>query len=293
MQSSSLRNALVVAASVLALSAGAAGWLRDDEANPRVAALEGELAAARDAATKAERERATLAAEVARLEAQLEERSAAAADIDAAPGASAAPEDALAEAAPDDDAQADAATSDADTTARGILGRLDVDRLVASGFNRQEIDRFRARVDDLQLRRLYLRDRAAREGWIDTPRFAEESSALDAELFGLRTEFEEPLYDWMLYSMGHPNRVAVLDVIPGSAGESAGLVRGDVIVRYDDRLMLSATELRDATLDGRAGETVEVEVQRAGEPEPQRVFLPRGPMGLVLGPTALEPSPAS
>ena len=69
----------------------------------------------------------------------------------------------------------------------------------------------------------------------------------------------------MLYSTGHPNRVAVREVISGSAGDSAGLLRGDVIVRYDDQLVLSPGELRDATTQGRAGELVELEVQREGE----------------------------
>jgi hypothetical protein len=40
----------------------------------------------------------------------------------------------------------------------------------------------------------------------------QESRALFDELVGLRKEFDEPLYDWVLYSTG-PNRVAVREVI--------------------------------------------------------------------------------
>jgi S1-C subfamily serine protease len=96
----------------------------------------------------------------------------------------------------------------------------------------------------------------------------------------------------VLYSTGHPNRVAVREVISGSAGDSAGLLRGDVIVRYGDQLVLSPGELRDATTQGRAGELVELEVQREGESAPLRIFVPRGPIGITLAPTAVQPAPA-
>jgi hypothetical protein len=176
-------------------------------------------------------------------------------------------------------------------TPRGSMRAFDADRLLAAGFDRQAIEQFRARLDEIELQRLELRDQATREGWLDTPRFADESRSLFGEIVGLRDEFEEPLYDWVLYATGHPNRVAVSDVIAGGAGESAGLLPGDVILRYDDRLMLSVGELRDATTQGRAGELVAVEVQREGDSAPRRVFVPRGPIGIEIAPAALQPAP--
>lgn len=164
--------------------------------------------------------------------------------------------------------------------------------VLAAGFPPEEVDRFRARLDELELERLYLRDRATREGWLDTPRFREESGALGREFLGLRDEFDEGLYDWVMYSTGHPNRVAVTEVLSGSAAEAAGLRNGDVIVRYDQRLVLSPTELRDATATGRAGELVAIEVQRTGDPAPLRVFVPRGPLGVRMTPTRVTPPPA-
>ena len=173
-----------------------------------------------------------------------------------------------------------------------MMGSFDPDRLVAAGFHRQDVERFRARLDEIELKRLHLRDRAKRESWIETPRYLQESQALFGEMVGLRTEFDDALYDWVLYSTGHPNRVAVQSIVSGSAAESAGLQPGDVIVRYDDRLVLNAGELRDATTEGRSGELVAIEVQREGESEARRVFVPRGPIGVSLAPAAQEPAPA-
>jgi hypothetical protein len=160
-------------------------------------------------------------------------------------------------------------------TPRGSMRAFDADRLLAAGFDRQAIEQFRARLDEIELQRLELRDQATREGWLDTPRFADESRSLFGEIVGLRDEFEEPLYDWVLYATGHPNRVAV----------------SDVILRYDDQLMLSVNELREATTQGRAGELVAVEVQRDGENAPRRIFVPRGPIGIEIAPATLQPAP--
>jgi len=285
-------NSGVVLATLLALSlAGFVdAFVRARVAAERAAVLEQQLAVAQDRATADASERSALAARVASLEAAIAEATAnaSAARPDAAPTKPAPPgvfaptEDAVATNQDDSDAAAP----------HGAVGVFSVDRLVAAGFRRDDVARFRTRLDEIEMKQLYLRDQATREGWLETPRFAEESQSLAGEFLGLRGEFDEPLYDWVLYSTGHPNRVAVRDVISGGAGESAGLQRGDVIVRYDDRLVLSPNELRDATTEGRVGELIPLEVQRDGESAPRRIFVPRGPIGINLAPTALRPPPA-
>jgi PDZ domain len=292
-----IANSRTVIAALIAVSlaTGAGAWLHARTARERVSELEQELAAARDRASADAAERAALTDRVANLESELAAATAGAtaAQGDAASGALAA-SGAPASAEDETAAQAgahDASASDA-ALPPGEMGAFDAERLVAAGFRREDVTRMRARLDEIQLKRLYLRDQATREGWMGTPRFKQESQALFGELVGLRTEFDEPLYDWVLYSTGHPNRVAVREVISGSAGDSAGLLRGDVIVRYGDQLLLSPAELRDATTQGRAGELVELEVQREGESAPLRIFVPRGPIGITLAPTAVQPAPA-
>ena len=290
-------NSGAVLATLLALSlaGGVGALLRARAAGERIAALEQQLVGVQDRITADAAERSALAAQVAGLEAALAAATAgaSAARPDAtqtkpAPQGSSAP---VADAVVAIEAAPDAPDVDA-AHPHGEVGDFSSDRLIAAGFRRDDIARFRARLDEIQMKRLYLRDTATREGWLETPRFSEESQALNGEFLGLRGEFDEPLYDWVLYSTGHPNRVAIRDVISGGVGESAGLQQGDVIVRYDDRLVLSPNELVEATTQGRVGELVALEVQREGEPAPRRIFVPRGPIGISLAPTALQPPPA-
>ncbi len=279
----------------LSLAGGVGAFLRARAAEQRIAALEEQLATAHDRVTADAAERRALATRIEELGNALAAATTGAspprpeaAPARPVPQRSSAP---AADAIAADPAEPEAPDLDA-ANPHGEVGVFSADRLMAAGFRRDDVARFRARLDEIEMKRLYLRDQATREGWLETPRFAEESQSLASEFLGLRGEFEDPLYDWVLYSTGHPNRVAVRDVISGGAGESAGLQRGDVIVRYDDRLVLSPNELRDATTQGRVGESVSIEVQREGEPAPRRIFVPRGPIGINLAPTALQPPPA-
>ncbi len=173
-------------------------------------------------------------------------------------------------------------------SASRVASSFPEEQLIAAGFPRAEVRAYRERVDQIELDRLYLRDRAAREGWLDTPRYARESSTLFRELLGTREEFGDELYDWTLYSSGHPNRVQVSEVMQGSAAESVGLRAGDVVVRYGDQAIFNPMELREATLDGDAGAQTAVEVRR-GE-ELIRVFVPRGPLGVRTDVVTREPT---
>jgi hypothetical protein len=287
--------AILVLVAVVAAAVALAAWRTEHRARAqdagRIAALEAETAALRERVAEEASARAVLTLETQQLRAALEQARAHAeagrASVraePAEPAGAATPEDAAPTAEPARSAPDEA----------GIVGPASFDPapLLAAGFRPDQVERFRERLDEIELARLYLRDQATREGWLETPRYRAESRALGQEFQGLRDEFDEGLYDWALFSTGHPNRVAVTEVLSGSAAQSAGLQPGDVIVRYDDRLVLSATELRDATLDGRVGELVAVEVQRAEDPAPLRVFVPRGPLGVRMTPTRETPPPA-
>jgi len=64
-----------------------------------------------------------------------------------------------------------------------------------------------------------------------------------------------------------------------SAAGEAGLEPGDVIVRYADARVFNGRELRDATIEGQAGELVALDYERDGES--RRVYVPRGPIGIT------------
>ncbi|TFH22210.1 MAG: PDZ domain-containing protein [Myxococcales bacterium] len=159
--------------------------------------------------------------------------------------------------------------------------------LLEAGFDPGEVDAYQARMADLQMDKLYLADRAAREGWIGTDRFREENQALAEELNGTREEFGDDLYDWSLYSSGRTNRVQVASVIGGSPAAAAGIESGDIILSYGEARILGFNDLQQRTREGSAGETARVEVARGDETVHVRV--PRGPLGIHVQPTRMEP----
>jgi hypothetical protein len=189
-------------------------------------------------------------------------------------------------------AEAEQEGDDPDVEQESAQGRrrgLDVDALVAVGFSPDTVRSYKERIDQIELERLYLRDLAAREGWLDTPRFREESRDLTRAVRENRAEFGEEFYDWMLYTSGHPNRVRVDEVMDGSAAADAGLVPGDVILRYGQQRIFSPAELREATADGTAGEATAVAVLRDGQET--QIYVPRGPLGIRIDFTTEEPPP--
>jgi hypothetical protein len=167
-------------------------------------------------------------------------------------------------------------------------GDLDAESLVAAGFPAQEAAALEQRWESFELERLYLRDQATREGWLGTPRFRAEQSALDLRQEALRGELGDDAWDQVLYAAGRPNRVVVQSVLDGSPAGEAGLRAGDVILGYAGRRVFDGEELRSATTQGRAGESVAVEILR--DDTTQRVFVPRGPLGVRLGFSVTQPS---
>jgi hypothetical protein len=284
------RAALVAALLVVPVAAlvGTVRWMRagGDASSPeprgpvaRIAALEAQVAGLRVQTEEERRRRQALEGEIALLRTAL----AVSADVEARRGSGPEAAPRGASAAPEGAAGEDGNAGGPSASPAG----LDADRLVAAGFHREDVERFQTSLDGIELQRLYLRDRAGREGWLGTPRYQQESQRLETAFQELRQEFGDGLYDWALYASGYPNRVAVSEVLSGSAAESVGLRPGDVIERYDERLVLGAGELRDATAQGTTGETVAVDVRR-GE-QSLRVFVPRGPLGVRLASVAREP----
>jgi membrane-associated protease RseP (regulator of RpoE activity) len=165
--------------------------------------------------------------------------------------------------------------------------RFDEDALVEAGMRRVDAAHLRELYETVDMERLYLRDRATREGWLNTSRYAEESRALDARVDGVRGDLGDDGYDWFLFASGQFNRVLIADVLERSPASTAGIEPGDRILRYGDQRIFSATELASATTKGRPGENVTVEYERGGEV--RRATIPRGPIGVRLGAERARP----
>lgn len=134
---------------------------------------------------------------------------------------------------------------------------------------------------------LYLRDQAEREGWIRTPRYFEALQEIRSDLESIRNEMDDDAYARYLYAVGRPNQVTVRRVLSGSAAEIAGLQPGDILIGYEGSRIFAASEVRRATRDGNAGDTVTLEVLRDG----QRIqtYVPRGPLGISMSSDSVLP----
>jgi hypothetical protein len=152
---------------------------------------------------------------------------------------------------------------------------FDADALLETGLAAPEVERLRGRFAEHELAELYLRDRASREGWLQKPGYRQ---ALREMREAFRAEVGEEDYDRMLYAAGRQNRV-----------QRAGLAAGDVVLSYAGERMFEILPLTQATRGGHPGDPTEIRYVRNGEE--RRVYVPRGPLGVRLGPGRLPPAP--
>lgn len=61
---------------------------------------------------------------------------------------------------------------------------------------------------------------------------------------------------------GWPQGVSIVGVTEGSAAEAAGILKGDIVVKFDGQRIYLATDLQDILQYYKAGETVEITVMR-------------------------------
>lgn len=160
--------------------------------------------------------------------------------------------------------------------------------LVAAGIDAATAADIKRRGDEVAMQEMYLRDKAAREQWLDSPRFAEEMAALEAQRTSIREEIGDDAYDRYLFAQGQGNRVRIDDVLSESPAAQAGLQTGDMILRYGDTRIFSPDELVAATRGGTAGEAIQLDVIRNGERV--EVDVPRGPLGLRIAASQSEPT---
>jgi hypothetical protein len=163
---------------------------------------------------------------------------------------------------------------------------FDEQALVASGMDEARALELRLFFEQLELERLRLRDRGAREGW-DRSRRRDEFAALETRETSLRERLGEEGYAAYLYASGRPNRVEVASVLASAPAGQAGIRAGDRILRYANQRIYSPRQLRAATAAGTFGDPVEIEVERDGET--LQFYLARGPMGVRTDSLSIPP----
>ena len=158
------------------------------------------------------------------------------------------------------------------------------DALVGFGFLPSEIQALQSRWDEVQLEKLELADRAMRKGWLHQPRHRRQVERIDAQL---RADLGEDGYERMLIATRQPNRVVVRSVLRGSAAATAGVRDGDHLIAYAGQRLFSPNDVRKATAAGVKGESVQIQVERAGRR--LSYVVPRGPLGLQLSVAKVPP----
>ncbi len=161
------------------------------------------------------------------------------------------------------------------------------ERLISVGMPVETIQAMKVTVDQNQLEMLQLRDQAIREGWSDSEEYREQMFALRNPYRELREQFGDEAYDQYLYATGTPNRVQIRQVYTGSAAANAGLRPGDIVVSYADSSIYSMSTLRQSTLEGIAGETILLEINRDGQSF--MASAPRGPLGISMSSVVVKP----
>jgi hypothetical protein len=156
-----------------------------------------------------------------------------------------------------------------------------------AGLSSTTVTQIRNRFEQLELDRLFLRDRAQREGWMGTVRYSNEVTKLEERRQDIRNSLGDTGYDAYLYATGQPNRVMIREALQESPAKLAGIQPGDVVLRYGEKRVFTTRELQNATAGGRAGENVLVEIERNGQK--LDVYVPRGPLGVYLDADSVKP----
>ncbi|MEE9343624.1 MAG: PDZ domain-containing protein [Gammaproteobacteria bacterium] len=141
--------------------------------------------------------------------------------------------------------------------------------------------------NETEMQKLELRDNAIRNDYLNTPKYYQALRAIDDSFKTLHNEIGDRAYDHVLYATGRNNRVKVLSVIPNSPSDLAGLNKNDIILQYSDKAVFNPEELRNSTTQGHRGEYTNITLLRNGTP--LTLMVPRGPLGIRLNPTRLNP----
>ena len=176
----------------------------------------------------------------------------------------------------DDDSQDDAPTE-----------KLTVENLLKVGVTEMIAQDIIDRMSQHDFRLLDLHDRAKREGYLNSPRYHKERRELMATAPSLRSTIGNDSYDHYLYTTGQKNRVVVTSVMSDSPADQLGVQKGDVVLSYANEKVLGWRDLRELTSKGVYGEYVNLNILR--NEQLINILVPRGPLGVRLGTTVLDP----
>ncbi len=159
--------------------------------------------------------------------------------------------------------------------------------MLDAGVDPTKVNFIKESFEQAEMDKLYLRDQAKREGWINSKRYTDAAREIADRTKGLRDQLNETEYDAYLYAAGRSNRVIVSSLLSTSPASNAGIQPGDTILKYDNKRVYNWSDLTNATSEGSPNDTVVVTIERNGQL--QQVYLPRGPLGIRLTTDSVAP----
>jgi len=159
--------------------------------------------------------------------------------------------------------------------------------LIAAGIDSQLASWIQQQLDKIGMDKLYLKNTALREGWMNTKRYRKSLRELKGRFDALRGEIGDDNFDRLLYAAGRHNRVFVSSTMSGSPAEQFGLNSGDSILSYDGKRIFSRAELQRLASKGDTASMISVEVIRDGSP--MNLYLPGGPLGIRMTSRRVKP----
>jgi hypothetical protein len=164
-----------------------------------------------------------------------------------------------------------------------VLEQRRMERFVAAGFAPERAQWLLQREDELEMQVLQARYEATQNG-----ASAEEIANLSTSQL-MRDELGDSDYEKYLKGLGRPTSVNVRDVLTNSPAQVAGLAAGDEIVGYAGQRVFDMNELNNLTYEGKAGETVAIDILRDGQP--MTLYVERGPIGVSGGGRSIRRRP--
>jgi hypothetical protein len=160
--------------------------------------------------------------------------------------------------------------------------------LVEAGIDNFTAEAITQEQNDLTLLQLDLRDKAVRADYLDSDRYRDELRSLRDQTRSIRQEVGDEHYDRYLFASGQTNRIRISSVMTTSAAENAGISDGDVLVSYAQQRIFTFSDLQTASSQGVRDEPVFITIIR--DDREMSLTIPRGPLGVQLIPTRVNPS---
>lgn len=146
-------------------------------------------------------------------------------------------------------------------------------RLISAGFIEDEANWLIQNEAEIQLQVLYQEHEVQRQALKNA---ATSAPTNVSEKF--RKKIGDDYYERYLKANNQSTSVNVASILGSSPGQNAGLQAGDNITRYAGKRIFNVLDLNKLTVQGEAGESVLLEIERNGTP--LQLTIPRGPVGI-------------